>query len=365
MSDQLLNAKEAAALLGVSFPTFKKICKQHGLTGIKIGSRIKFSKAELLSIIGKPHQVQGSLTPSLDFTVFSDYRISSFEVQKGIFDLRSLKVLDPYGVVSLLCTLINRCRSGQNIELLIEDNKLTQYLRSINFFQELEAECLGKIGWDNTLLKSKVNFVDEDVLVPVRGIKLKGGERIIAEKLIELLKQQGFSITVGRKIAHIIGELADNALTHSNAAIGERSCYILARRFLIGNKNSVIVGLADTGQGIHTSLKGKEKYKGFPDDLALLEAFRPYVSSWDDSANRGKGLADVLGIAWGNNSYLRVDSGEFGLFMDFSKGPTIKFRSPAAIVNGTRYGIVLIDNEFEKRDREQVDNLIQQVKKDM
>lgn len=360
MSDQLVTAKEAAELLNVSFPTFKKIQKQHGLTGIRIGARIKFSRAEILRIVGSAgiQKPSSDELPPMDFTVFTDNKIHQLEIEKGVFDLRTVKTMDPYGVLSLLCTLISRCKEGQNLELLIEDNKLTQYLRAIDFFRELEAESEGKIGWDKTLLKTVVEFPDADILVPIRGIKLKGNERFIAEKLIDLLKKQGFSAAVGRKIAHIIGELADNALTHSDPILSERSCFILARRFLLNQTNCIIVGLVDTGQGIHTSLKGNPKHKGLSDRGAFLEAFRPYVSSWDDSARRGKGLTDVLTIAWGNKSFLRVDSGKLGLFMDFQNEPSIKFRAPSTSAMGTRYGIVLIDNEFKKRTREEADELI-------
>jgi excisionase family DNA binding protein len=360
MTDQLLTAKEAAKLLGVSPPTFKKIIGQYAVPGIQIGARIKFARTEILKILNlnnPPGQL--SPLPSLNFTVFHDILISGLEIYTGIFDLRTIKLLDPYGVVSLLCTLIQKCRSGQKIELLIEDNKTTQYLRSIGFFQELESECEGKIRWDSSVLKSSVEFPDEPTLVPIRGIKLKGDEKIIAERLIELLRQQGFSQSVGRKVAHIIGELADNALTHSNALVSDRKCFILAKRFIYkNNAKCIIVGLADVGQGIHNSLRTNPKHSKYSDKKALLESFRPYVSSWDDSAKRGKGLTDVLSITWGNQSFLRVDSGPVGLFMDFHDGEKITFRNPATDVEGTRYGIVLIDNEFDRRTRGDVDKLV-------
>lgn len=359
MSDQLINAKEAAELLGVSVPTFRKIREQYKLTPIAIGARTKFSRSEILRIAGGKEPLPKASSPLPEkYTVFSDNRVLDLETERGIFDLRSIKLLDPYGVVSLLCTLIHKCNSGQNIELLIEDNRTTKYLKSIGFFDELQAECKGKIGWDKALLKGSLVYEDETTLVPIRGIKLKGNERLLAEKLIELLKKQGFSLAAGRKIAHILGELADNALTHSNIQLSERKCFILANRFLLNETNCIIVGLADIGQGIHNSLKTNVKYQSYSNRRAFLEAFRPYVSSWDDAAKRGKGLADVLGISMGNHSYLRVDSGDLGLLMDFEAESTITFKVPSTDIPGTRYGIVLVDKIFDRRTREQVDELI-------
>lgn len=360
MTEQLLTAKEAAKLLGVSPPTFKKIIGQYAVPGIQIGSRIKFARAEILKILNVSNPSANlSLLPSLNFTVFTDTTISSLEIYRGIFDLRSVKLIDPYGVVSLLCALIQKCKAGQEIELLLEDNKTTQYLRSIGFFHELESECDGKIRWNHNVLTSSVEFPDEPTLVPIRGIKLKGDEKIIAERLIELLRQQGFSQSVGRKVAHIIGELADNALTHSNPVFSERKCFILAKRFIFqNNAKCIIVGLADIGLGIHNSLRTNPKHSKYSDKRALLESFRPYISSWDDSAKRGKGLTDVLSISWGNQSFLRVDSGPVGLFMNFHDGEKIVFRNPSASVEGTRYGIVLIDNEFDRRTRSDVEKLV-------
>lgn len=365
MSDQLINAKQAAVLLGVSAPTFNKIREQYKLAEIKIGARIKFSKNEVLRIAGGKEPLPKALPAAMKYSVMTENSILDLETSKDVFDLRSIQLIDPYGVVSLLCTLIHRCKEGYHTELLIEDNRTIKYLRSIGFFDELEAECDGKIGWDRTLLKSTIAYQDENTLVPIRGIKLKGNERIIAEKLIELLKKQGFSISVGRKIAHILGELADNALTHSAALISQRKCFVLANRFLIGETNCIIVGLADIGQGIHSSLKTNPKYKNHTDEKAFLEAFRPYVSSWDDSAGRGKGLTDVLGISMGNHSILRVDSGNLGLLMNFTEDQQedqqgIISKRPLTDIPGTRYGVVLIDKVFDKRTREQVDQLIVQ-----
>jgi hypothetical protein len=364
LSDQLITAKEAAMLLNVSRPTFTKIAKQFKLSKVLIGSRQKYSRSEILAISKGEVKPPPQIIPSLSYTIVDGTRIQKLESEKGVFDLREVKIFDPYGVVSLLCTLIDKCNRGQKLELLIEDNRVTQYLRSVGFFAELEAECKGRIGWDKTLLKSPLT--DETTLVPIKGIKLKGNDRIIGENLISLLKKLGFSPSIGRRIAHIIGELSDNTLTHSHKLITERKCFILAKRFLYGGSECIIVGLADIGIGIPETLKTNPKYESLSDKAAFLEAFRPFVSSWPDEAGRGKGLADVISIAWGNKSILRVDTGSDGLYWNFEgNAPNVTFKEPASLVHGTRYGIMLVNNEFERRTRPEVDELVEKLKKEI
>ncbi len=351
---ELLNVDEAARFLGVSRPTFNKIRKERGLKEVKIGKRSRFLKEDLISLL----TITEKELPK-NYNVFNDFEISDLEVRRNVFDLRSLEQIDSYGVLSLLCNLIVRAQNGDSIELLIEDNQICQYLKANQFFYELERECKDKITWNKHALTGPA-YQDLNTLMPIRGIRAKGGERTIAEELLKLLRKQGFKDSVGRSIGQIIGELADNAMTHSKENISERVCYVSAKRFMLQGSDCIIVGIADTGLGIQKSLKTNQKHKSLSDQKALLEAFRPYVSSWEDSAKRGKGLTDVLSIAMGNHSYLRVDSNDIGLFFDFQNknDEKISFRNPITDVTGTRFGLVLVDTNFEKCEREDVDTLI-------
>ena len=68
----------------------------------------------------------------------------------------------------------------------------------------------------------------------------------------------------------------------------------------------------------------------------------------------------MLSIALGNHSLLRVDVGEIGISMDLRQKdhPKIIFTQPMASVTGTRFGLILIDTNFEKTGRKEVDTLI-------
>lgn len=368
MDNKLLSIDEAAKLLGVSRITFNKIRKEHGLSEVMVGKRARFYEDEVLRTLvsKKKSSDQISKTPltsrsvfsraEVVLNIFSHHTVKDIETKPNVFDLTLLKQVDPYAALSLLCTIVDRARTNK-VFLEINDGVACQSLKAVSFFYHVESQCGSQVAWDRSILTGRT-IEDTNLLMPIRAVTSKGAERPLAESLIVLLRKQGFNDALGRGIAQILGELADNAMTHSAQAMSERTCFISAQRFLYQERNCIIVGLADTGLGIPTTLKSNPKYSPLSDRAALLQAFRPYVTSWDSM--RGKGLTDVLGIALGNNSYLRADSGPIGLLMDFHDraNPEITFNTPLTDVTGTRFGLILIDNHFEKGTREQVDTML-------
>ncbi len=370
MERKLLSIAEAAAILGVSRMTFNTIRKENHFTEVPVGKRVRFYRDEILAIGSKAHarEKNAPKAPAIRhdvvLNIFSNHTVNMIETSKNVFDLTALSQIDPYGAVSLLCVLVDRARSGHNVQLIVNDGLVCQTLKSLHFFYQIEAHCLGKVSWDRNILVGPT-FSETTLLMPIRAVSVKGADRPLSEELITLLRKQGFNDSVGRGIAQIMGELADNVMTHSAQVLSERVCYLAAQRFLYREKNCIIVGLADAGSGIFKTLKSHPKYKDFSDEKALVEAFRPYVTSWDSA--RGKGLADVLGIAWGNNSYLHVDVGPLALQMDFSnrEKPSIKFSAPMASVTGTRFGLILIDTQFERCSREEVGKMLVKIESEL
>lgn len=360
----LLSIEEAANFLGVSRATFNKIRQENNVPEVMVGKRPRFIKNELLSVLSRRTSYSGQQKKrnetKIALNILSSASIDDLEVKKNVFDLRLINQIDPYGALSLLCLLIVRAQKAERIDLLIDDKHICQYLKTIHFFYHLECEGRDRIQWDHEALHG-TSIQDTSILMPINSIKTKGGERIIAENLLKLLRQQGFKDSVGRGISLILGELADNAMTHSQESLSDRVCYISAKRFLWGESNCVIVGVADTGLGIVESLKKNPQYAKLPDKKAFLEAFRPFVTSWAGTP-RGKGLTDVLSIALGNDSLLRVDVGDLGISMDLREKdhPKIEFIRPMASEKGTRFGLILIDTNFEKTGRKEVDVLIAQ-----
>lgn len=358
--NKLLTIEEAAEFLGVSRGTFNKIRHENKIPEIVVGKRPRFFASELIAVLSRrtssATKQRKKMRNKVALNVLSDDSVEDLETQKNIFDLKLIAQIDPYGALSLLCKLIVRAKSAKKVELLIDDRSICQYLKTIHFFYHLERE--ENILWDRKILQD-ATIQDTSILMPIHAIRVKGGERIIAENLLRLLRQQGFKDPVGRAISIVLGELADNTMTHSHENLSERVCYVSAKRFIWGESNCIVVGVADPGLGIPTTLKRNPKYSDLSQREALLASFRPYVTSWKDSP-RGKGLTDVMSIALGNRSMMRVETGDICLSMDFrdKENPIIRFKEPMADVNGTRFGLILIDTNFEKTDRKAVDVLI-------
>lgn len=367
---KLLNIDEAAKLLGVSRATFNKIRKDQNFSEVLVGKRVRFNEADLLAALGKHQPPSSSKTSKVStsknavLNIFSESTLKEIVPTKDTYDLTKLKQIDPYGALSLLCTLVTKSRMKIKSKLIIDDGVVCQNLKASHFFYQVESHCGSCVEWDRTILEGKA-FEDTNMLMSIKAIKAKGAERTIAESLISLLRKQGFGDSLGRGIAHILGELADNAMTHSANHLSDRVCFVSAQRFLFKDKDCIIVGIADPGLGIPKTLKSNPKYSAMSDQAALLRSFRPYVTSWE--AMRGKGLADVLGIALGNSSYLRVDSGSIGLLMDFHEKnkPLIKVSTPLTDVTGTRFGLILIDNHFERSTRDEVDSMLEEREREL
>lgn len=357
-----LSIKEACEILQVSRPTFDKIRKQKKLLELSgAGSRRRFLKTEIEKLAETTKKtLMAPITADqkkIDLTVFSKDETSGIQMVETVFDLRHIRMFDPFGVLSLFCAILQLANSGKKVRLEIEDNFICNHLRSLGFFSALERANGENIICDTSLLKT--NY--EDYLYPIglTAITMGKQEVPVVEKIIELLRVQGFSNTIGGYIGWIMGELVDNSMTHLIYNGFPCDCYLLAQRYKFKNSNAacLIIGVADMGPGIHATLKKNPKYAKLSEAQAFLTAFKPKVSSWPDEYNRGKGLTDVLGIAMGNQSVLRVESGDMRLQLDFRNHVT-KFSRSSTNVRGTRFALVLIDREFEIKNKADVSEFI-------
>jgi excisionase family DNA binding protein len=359
----LLSVTETAKLLGVSVPTLRTMRSTTSLKNLEIpiGKRIKFSKEDILEYLkGVKDEGVPWVIPEGQLSIVSTNKKINLEVQEGLFDLRGIKHIDPYGTLSLLTHLIDRSKEGKKTRILPGSTIACKKLKFVGFFDYLE-EFAPSVEWDRKILKGEKYFPPESLL-PITLLQRKGEERRSVERLNSLFIQEGFSEEIGGYTGWLLGELADNSLTHGGKVIDERTCFIQAQRYTIGeNSKCVIIGLADIGQGIQNSLRINPKYNDMSDFQAVLNAFRLNISSWSDEYKRGKGLTDIIKIAMGNKSLLRVSSGSIDFELDFQveKDPgIIKVSPPLFDSKGTRFGFLYIDHEFNKITRAEADEFI-------
>lgn len=357
-----ISIKEACEILQVSRPTFNKIRKKKKFIEISnIGRRSRFLRTEIEKLAETTKKT--FTTPltadqkKIDLTVFSEDEISSIKTSKTVFDFRRIRMFDPFGVLSLFNAILQLANVGRKIHLELEDNFICNHLKNLGFFEMLKRENEKNIIYDSTILKT--NYDDYFYPIGLTKISMRKQEVPAVEKIINLLRAQGFSDSIGGYIGWIMGELVDNAMTHLVYNEFPSNCYLLAQRYKYKHFPSecLIIGVADLGPGIQATLKKNPKYKDLTDEQAFLMAFKPKVSSWSDEYNRGKGLTDILGIAMGNQSVLRVKSGTMEFQTDFRNQTTRLDQSPIS-TSGTLFALVLIDKDFEMKNKLDVSEFI-------
>lgn len=344
-----LSIIEAAAFVGVSRPTFNSRRKQLNLNEVKDGNRTIIKKSDLLGLYAK----ENACIPILNLVVTEQDRLSNVLVDDTTFDLRKINIVDAYGAISLMVAAAQVIEAKRSLYLIVNKSRAILQLCQIGFFQELQRRFEGLAFWNSDDLP---NFegVSSQIFLPIKFIAFRGQETQYLEDVLNpLLLKQGYKEDVIGYLGWIIGEIADNALTHAKGP-----CYILLGQF--GSRSNFLeIAIGDMGQGIQSSLKSNPKYANFSDKSALIKAFQSRVSSWSDENPRGKGLSDMLSIAMGSGSLLRVDSKELGVIFNFSNGQQeLQITTPMTNLGGTRFCWVLVNDKFEEVGRQEVDQFI-------
>lgn len=346
--DGYLSLNHAADFLGISRPTLNTRRRDYGLTEIKDGASTLLKKSELLPLYAQEHPAQGSI----NLVVTEKDKIDSLTVDENTLDLRKINIVDAYGAISLLVAAIDVLEKQKTLHLILSDTVAISTLCVMGFFEELKRRFEGRVFWNKDGYPANTDK-GWKAFLPIKYIGFKGQERLFLETLNPLLQKQGFNEETIGYLSWFIGELADNALTHAQGP-----CYVLLGQFS-QNRNYLEIAIGDTGKGIYGSLKENAKYSDLSDELAFIKAFQSLVSCWPDDKPRGKGLSDILAIAMGSGSLLRVDSKSRGLMFNFSNGQReLQEKKPTTPHGGARFCWVLINNTFKSAGRAAVDSFI-------
>lgn len=341
-----MTIEESCALLGISRPTFDKRREEFRLKERQWQGRLWFSRRQLADRILL--QASPNISSQVDLVEASSSRVSQIKRKGNMYDLRSLRAIDPLGIICLLCTLVSE---KEESSVILDDSNVSRLLGSIGFFSEL-AQRRNDLA--NIVRPPYTGaWIDPSIMQQLVSVMHKGGERLAVAELQKSLASQGFTSELGNYVGWVIGELADNALTH-----GKATCYTIVQR-VDKEARRIAIGLGDAGLGISATLKLNPKYSALSAREALLTAFRPYVSGWGDEYKRGKGLTDIVKILAGNRGYMHVESGPLALRMDFRDEVNIEFISPMARCRGTRYLIVLEDQAFHEISRSEADRYLE------
>jgi hypothetical protein len=353
-SSELINVNQCCDLLKISRPTFNKQSKSLQLSGIQKGRSTYYKKIEILNRI---YVHAFNVQETIDLVLINQsFDISDILVDEFTMDLRKINRIDPYGIISLLCYVSAKVKGGSNFFFVTHNSKVEVLLAATGFFKELKRKYPNLIHWNSHIinkLEPSVHML-EKIFLPLKEITLRGQDRQVLNDLLSSLLKKGFSEAQAGYIGWIIGELADNSLTHAKGP-----CYIMFSRYNNNSQTVLEIAVGDIGIGIHKSLQTNNKYAALNDKQAFLKSFQSQVSCWPDSAQRGKGLCDLLTIALGNGGYVKVDANELGLFFNFTNSQRyLEFNEPLTEISGTRFSIILFEKEFKSTNRSEIDSFI-------
>lgn len=347
--DYWYSTSDAAKFVGLSRPTFNQRREVMKFNELRKGAKVLIPKSELLSLYAK-EVMPGS---AKNLVVTANDGLEPLFVDKDTLDLRKINVIDAYGIISLVTASASILENGRPLYLVLSDSEATRVLAGAGYFAEMKRRFKSSVHWNED------GFPDEKKgnkpFLSLHYIGFKGQERKLLDDLVPLLMKQGFTADMIGYIGWVMGELADNSLTHAQGP-----CYLLMGQF--GQTHTFLeVAIGDTGRGIHGSLKRNPKYAELSDRAAFLKAFQSRVTCWPESSeiDRGKGLSDLLTIAMGNGSILRVDSNDLGFSFNFVNSQReLQQMKPASSKSGTRFCLLLINDKFEAVSREVVDSFI-------
>jgi hypothetical protein len=349
VNSEYFTLDEACDLLQVSRPTLNAYRRKFGIASIKVKGRILLRKVDVLQRLYLP-------TPPgeerLALTVLSDFSVEDIEVAPGVFDIRRIGSVDPFGAICLLCCLRERIEQASHVYMLIGRDSATFSLHGMNFFSELMRTGSQFVHFDQTLL-SDLDVTSPEIITPLHLVGYRGGEKSILDDIYVRLQRQGFSEDLCASLGWTLGELADNATTHAGGP-----CFF-ALSSMVGPYKFLTLTIGDIGAGIPATLKSNPLYSALTDSEAFVTAFKSDVTSWDQSHQRGKGLNDLLAIAKGNRAWVRAETDALSLFFDFrEEGGRISKRPAGTPTKGTRYSIVLIDSSFEYVTKREVNEFV-------
>lgn len=355
MNDDWISLENACALLGVSRPTLNKIRREARLEEHRLANRVLLSKIDIIEKVVLPRNRDPGRRTLL---VTSPREVHQIQPITGVYDLRGVDLIDAYGVMTLLCDIKARLKEDEynRVYMLVDDGFACSYLDSIGFFSEVARANSSRVFVNSDEIRKFPQSTDT-VILPLHQIGYRGAEKKILDPLYDRLLIQGFSEDYCGYIGWIIGELSDNAHTHSQGG----PCYLIIESVASESTETrfLLIAMGDTGIGVPESLRTNPNYSTLSEERLLAMAFLSEVSRMDIEPKRGKGLNDVIGIAKGNRGWLRVESSGHGLFFDFrSETDRITLAEPPVATRGTRFCLVLIDSVFDKISRSETDEVL-------
>lgn len=173
------------------------------------------------------------------------------------------------------------------------------------------AALVGRAIDQNTpLVDTSINARDLEVARLPQALPQNAVWSAFLRRLVSAAKLAGFEDVVAKGLAGAFGELADNALDHSDLA----GSALVAYQWRCG---AVEMAIIDAGIGIRASLRKNPNHAGLVDDqIALEQALTMGVTRYPDGTGHGTGFKTVFDALAGLGGMLRFRSGAAVLLLD-------------------------------------------------
>lgn len=263
-------------------------------------------------------------------------------------DLSEPVLFPCYAVVSLALLLHQWQREGVRVRLIPPGAPCADYLHRVDFWKYIAVNGLAELS----VPEYRMARLDIDTLIELTNIRRGQLESLLEKKVRPLLESRGFAEAMIGYIAWGLGELVDNAFTHSHAIADPGGALIMAQSY----HNRVEICVGDLGRGVRKSLLDNPEYVSrlASDTEALHLALQPRTSSWNGKGGvlrRGNGLYDMIGIAQGSGGRMDIRSGQGRLY--FADGRLGKDDNPGFLA-GTLVSLAIPVGEFDIPQRGEV-----------
>ena len=255
------------------------------------------------------------LTPRTADVLLVDFLNYAHQAEYGDdlqVDLRGLRFIDPYGLLSLcLMARYARTLSSRVVFHLPQAYALRSYLGRVRFAEAVDGIDLAGPTLPVDQGREKI---DSEALLEITRIE----ERVDVETVLGNIGQRVESILAEElryaeveinQFKNVVAELCHNILDHS-----ENWGYLTAQRYMDSRvgKKYVVIGVGDFGIGIKKSLSTGHDTAEWTHGKAILNSLRKHFSR-DES--RGLGLFIVNQICNRYNGSLHIRSGDTRVYI--------------------------------------------------
>lgn len=272
---------------------------------------------------------------------------ASFLNSKGIFDLRNIKFINPYGALGILIL----CETifdffGEKVDLLLpgisNGSEVTSWMGSLGFLNILQ-KVANVIGFSPPLY----NF-NGPSYIPVSKIdNFEDVENVVFELFSKvqpiLINKLSYKEEESYRAATLIAELCQNICEHSALKGNKPHGYMVMQAY----KSSLKLAVMDLGRGIPETVKSKCKLYEKKDDGDIICCACKKGILYEDHFSLG--LYRALEIIKGGGGILNIRSGNAKMLFDYRKGSGVGDKKiPTPFFLGTQIGIYLPRKEEKK-----------------